>query len=168
MANQGVQNATFDENPHENERINVILGCAIGLIACAKHRCMGGWLKLCLGVQAKRPMSNQLSSTASFAALRIHCPTPVLSALTHRFPRINELHLDRIKALKSKVGWVLRTFRASDPRTNFNPVNTLETTDAARPWLLLPAVEPRKERGNPGHWSDIQMLPVENSWNNPN
>ena len=24
----GVQNATFDENPHENERILVILGCA--------------------------------------------------------------------------------------------------------------------------------------------
>ena len=42
-----MQNANFDENPHENERIGVILGCAIGLIACAKHRCTGGWLKLC-------------------------------------------------------------------------------------------------------------------------
>ena len=38
----GCANATFDEN----ERIRVILGCAIGLIACAKHRCVGGWLKL--------------------------------------------------------------------------------------------------------------------------
>ena len=44
---QGEQNTNFDENPHENERIRVILGCAIGLIACAKHRCTGGWLKLC-------------------------------------------------------------------------------------------------------------------------
>ena len=42
----GVQIATFDENPHENERIGVILGCAICFIACAKHRCTGGWLKL--------------------------------------------------------------------------------------------------------------------------
>ena len=25
----------------------VILGCAIGSFACAKHRCTGGWLKLC-------------------------------------------------------------------------------------------------------------------------
>ena len=33
----GVQNATFDENPHENERIWVILGCAISLIARAKR-----------------------------------------------------------------------------------------------------------------------------------
>ena len=48
MKFKGVQNATFDENPHENERIGVILGRAIGLIACAKHRCTGGWLKLCL------------------------------------------------------------------------------------------------------------------------
>ena len=29
----GVQNATFDENPHENERIRVILGYAISSIA---------------------------------------------------------------------------------------------------------------------------------------
>ena len=37
----------LNEKPHENERIWVILGCAIGLlIACAKHRCTGGWLKL--------------------------------------------------------------------------------------------------------------------------
>ena len=34
----GVQNATFDENPHESGRIRVILGCAISLIACVKHR----------------------------------------------------------------------------------------------------------------------------------
>ena len=47
MATQGVQNATFDENPHENERIVVILGCANSIIACAKHRWAGGWLKLC-------------------------------------------------------------------------------------------------------------------------
>ena len=47
MKIQGVQNATFDENPHENERIWVILGCANSIIACAKHRCTGGWLKLC-------------------------------------------------------------------------------------------------------------------------
>ena len=54
MATQGVQmkfysvqNATFDENPHENEIIWVILGCAISSIARAKHRCTGGWLKLC-------------------------------------------------------------------------------------------------------------------------
>ena len=43
----GVQNATFDENPHENERIRVILGCAISSIASAKYRCTGGWLMLC-------------------------------------------------------------------------------------------------------------------------
>ena len=47
MKFQGVQNATFDENPHENERIWVILGCAISPIARAKHGCTGGWLKLC-------------------------------------------------------------------------------------------------------------------------
>ena len=41
-----MQNATFDENPHENERIRVTLGCAIGSFAYAKHRCTGGWLKL--------------------------------------------------------------------------------------------------------------------------
>ena len=46
MKLQGVQNVTFDENPHENERIVVILGCANSIIACAKHRCTGGWLKL--------------------------------------------------------------------------------------------------------------------------
>ena len=45
----GVQNDSFDENPHENERIGVILGCAISSIACAKHGCTGGWLKLWLG-----------------------------------------------------------------------------------------------------------------------
>ena len=43
----GVQNATFDENPYENERIRVILGCAISSIARAKHRCTGGWLIRC-------------------------------------------------------------------------------------------------------------------------
>ena len=42
----GVQNATFHENPHEIERIWVILGCAISSIARAKHGCTGGWLKL--------------------------------------------------------------------------------------------------------------------------
>ena len=47
MKFQGVQNATFDENPQENERIWAILGCAISSIACAKHGCTGGWLKLC-------------------------------------------------------------------------------------------------------------------------
>ena len=47
MKLQGVQNVTFDENPHENERIVVILGCANSITACAKHRCTGGWLKLC-------------------------------------------------------------------------------------------------------------------------
>ena len=40
----GVQNATFDENPYENERIRVLLGCAISSIARAKHGCKGGWL----------------------------------------------------------------------------------------------------------------------------
>ena len=44
----GVQNATFDKNPYENERILVILGCAISSIARAKHGCTGGWLILCL------------------------------------------------------------------------------------------------------------------------
>ena len=43
----GVQSATFDENPYENERIRVILGCAISSIACAQHRCTGGWLIQC-------------------------------------------------------------------------------------------------------------------------
>ena len=43
---QGVQNATFDENSYENERIRVVLGCAISSIARAKHRCMSGWLIL--------------------------------------------------------------------------------------------------------------------------
>ena len=42
----GVQNATFDENPHENARIRVILGRALSTIARAKHRCTGGWLIL--------------------------------------------------------------------------------------------------------------------------
>ena len=46
MKFQGVQNATFDENHQENERIWAILGCAISSIARAKHRCTGGWLKL--------------------------------------------------------------------------------------------------------------------------
>ena len=35
MKLQGVQNATFDENPHENQRIVVILRCANSIIACA-------------------------------------------------------------------------------------------------------------------------------------
>ena len=42
----GVQNATIDENPHENERIRVILGCAISSIARAKFSNTGGWLIL--------------------------------------------------------------------------------------------------------------------------
>ena len=48
-ANQilGCANATFHQNPHEIERIWVILGCAISSIAHAKHGCTGGWLKLC-------------------------------------------------------------------------------------------------------------------------
>ena len=33
--------------PMKMKKIRVTLGCAIGLIACAKHRCTGGWLKLC-------------------------------------------------------------------------------------------------------------------------
>ena len=48
MKFQGVQNANFDENPHENQRIKVILGCAISSIAHANHRCTGGWLILWL------------------------------------------------------------------------------------------------------------------------
>ena len=51
MATQGVQmkfydvqNATFDENLHENERIRVILGYAISSIAHAKYGYTGGWL----------------------------------------------------------------------------------------------------------------------------
>ena len=36
---EGVRIATFDEIPHENKRIRVILGCAISSIACAKHGC---------------------------------------------------------------------------------------------------------------------------------
>ena len=43
----GVQNAFFDDIPHENERIRVILGCAISSIARAKHGCTGGWLIPC-------------------------------------------------------------------------------------------------------------------------
>ena len=31
-----------------NEGIEIILGCAISCIACAKHGCTGGWLILCL------------------------------------------------------------------------------------------------------------------------
>ena len=40
----GVQNDTFEENSHENERIRMILECAISFIARAKHGCTGGWL----------------------------------------------------------------------------------------------------------------------------
>ena len=43
MEFKGVQNTTFDENPHENERIMVILGCAIGLICLCKTQ-VQGWL----------------------------------------------------------------------------------------------------------------------------
>ena len=43
-----MQNATFDEIPHENERIRVISGCAISSFARAKHGCTGGWLILWL------------------------------------------------------------------------------------------------------------------------
>ena len=39
----GVQNATFDENPYENERIRVILGCAIKLNCPCKTQ-VHGWL----------------------------------------------------------------------------------------------------------------------------
>ena len=39
----GVQNDTFEENSHANERIWVILGCAISFIARAKHGCTHGW-----------------------------------------------------------------------------------------------------------------------------
>ena len=35
----GVQNADFEENPHENERIGVILGCAISFIAPVQNMC---------------------------------------------------------------------------------------------------------------------------------
>ena len=41
-----MQNATFDENPHDNERISLILGYAINFISHTKHRCMGGWIIL--------------------------------------------------------------------------------------------------------------------------
>ena len=34
-----MQNATFEENPHANKRIGGLLGCAISLIARAKHGC---------------------------------------------------------------------------------------------------------------------------------
>ena len=42
----GVQKDTIEENSHENERIGVILGCAISFIARAKYECTGGWLIL--------------------------------------------------------------------------------------------------------------------------
>ena len=38
----------FMKIPMKMKRNRIILGCAIGLIACAKHRCTGGWLKLWL------------------------------------------------------------------------------------------------------------------------
>ena len=60
MKFEGVQNATFDENPHENERIRVILGCAIGFLACAKHRCTGGWLKLWLQWIGQRQLQDKI------------------------------------------------------------------------------------------------------------
>ena len=53
MATQGVQiqlwdvqNDTFEENSHENDRIGVILGCTISFTAHAKHGYAGGWLIL--------------------------------------------------------------------------------------------------------------------------
>ena len=36
----------FMKIPMKMKRNRIILGCAIGLVACAKHRCTGGWLKL--------------------------------------------------------------------------------------------------------------------------
>ena len=57
-----MQNATFDENPHENERIWVILGCAISSIACAKHGCTGGWLILCNEVGPRHAIYSRKSS----------------------------------------------------------------------------------------------------------
>ena len=73
MEFKGVQNATFDENPHENERIRVILGCAIGLIACAKHRCMGGWLKLWVGAAptGDAPTTSEWSTILLPTSLRL-------------------------------------------------------------------------------------------------
>ena len=38
------RNATFEENSHGNERIVVILGCAISFIAHAQHGLEGDWL----------------------------------------------------------------------------------------------------------------------------
>ena len=49
MKFQGMQNATFDKNPHANERIGILLGCAISFIARAKHGCTGGWLLNTMG-----------------------------------------------------------------------------------------------------------------------
>ena len=62
MKLQGVQNASFDENPHENERIVVILGCANCIIACAKHRYTGGWLKLCWCVNMIREYDGNIDT----------------------------------------------------------------------------------------------------------
>ena len=53
MATQGVemtfkggQNATFDKDINEDERIRMILGSTIGLISHTKHGYMGGWLTM--------------------------------------------------------------------------------------------------------------------------
>ena len=56
-----MQNVIFDENPHGNERIWVILGCAIGFLACAKHRCTGGWLKLCPDLKPYKHVFQELA-----------------------------------------------------------------------------------------------------------
>ena len=71
MATQGLQmkfyslqNATVDENPHENERIRVILGCAISSTARAKHRCTGGWLILWFPVRSSSDKSCKCCKTS--------------------------------------------------------------------------------------------------------
>ena len=54
-----------------------------------------------------------------------------------------------------------QNFQSPGPQNN---ANTLEAIDTARPRLLLSAVEPREDTGDPGHRSDSQKLPVKNPW----
>ena len=63
---------------------------------------------------------------------------------------------DRSSEIKSRMG--PQNFE------NKNNANALEAIDTARPRLLLSAVEPREDTGDPGRWSDPQNLPAKNPW----
>ena len=82
-----MQNATFDENPHENERIRVILECAISSIASAKHGCTGGWLILWFAWQKRNMVTQSQLTVVMWAPCpRSHLTSKECNVVTKHIP----------------------------------------------------------------------------------